>query len=309
MKRVLIVLGLWSALAGTAFAEPEPIAGTRVRLEVPVGFVVSEDFPGIGRDGDLTSVLVTELSMPIESARTSFTRDALEERGVILHRSVEVEVDSRRGTLLHATQRAAGTTFRKWLLLLGDGSASVLITATTPLDLESVHQEALVGVLKTAHWEPATRVSPLDGLRFRVDEAAPFEIVTTAPNAVALAIPEAVAAPDEVPAVIVVGSSLGRAHIANLPVFSRDRLQETASIEEIALRSEQPATLGGLPAHEMSADARDIESGREVRVTQILATDGERYFLLQGIFDAARHEALTPAFRRVAGSFRVLEAP
>jgi hypothetical protein len=307
--RGLATLLIALALAGPARAEPTPIPGTRVRLEVPEGFAVSDAFPGIGRDRDLTSVLVTELATPIESTRASFSREALAERGVILHRSVEVEVDSRSGTLLHATQRAAGTTFRKWLLLMGDGSASVLITAATPLDLESQHGATLAGVLKTARWEPAAKVPPLEGLRFRVDEVAPFEIVTTAPNAVALSIRDAGAESDEVPALIVVGSSLGRVHIANLPVFSRERLQQTTSIEEIELRSEQPATLGGLPAHEMSATATDIESGRSVRVTQLLASDGERYFLLQGIFDAAQHDALAGAFRQVVGSFEVIGNP
>ena len=118
---------LASLVAAAANAEPERMRGTRVWLEVPPGFAVSSEFPGLGRDQDLSSVLVTELAMPIETAHTAFSREALAERGVILHRSAEVEIGSRRGTLLHATQRAAGTTFRKWMLLFGEAGASVLI--------------------------------------------------------------------------------------------------------------------------------------------------------------------------------------
>ena len=305
--RLLAAIALLAA--ASASAEPERIRGTHVLLEVPPGFEVSDEFPGLGRDPDLTSVLVTELTMPIDAARTAFSREALEDRGVMLYRSAEVKVDSRWGTLLHATQRAAGTTFRKWMLLLGDGSASVLITATTPLDLESTHGEALVEVLRTARWEPAPAVAVREGLRFQVRGATPFEVVTTAPNAVVLANPAHDTSAGEVPPLISVGSSIGRVHIADLPAFSRQRLQETATIDQIELRTERPTQLGGLTAHEVAADARDIETDRAVRVTHILATDGERYYLVQGIFDAARPDAYTAAFEQVIDSFSPHEAP
>jgi hypothetical protein len=294
---------------GVARAEPERIPGTRVQLEVPDGFVLSDEFPGLGRSADLTSVLVTELAAPIEHTNEAFSRDALAERGVDLHRSAAVMVGSHPGTLLHATQRAAGTTFRKWLLLFGDGGASVLITATTPLDLESTHGETLVGVLRSARWEPAREVTPGEGLRFRIRGAAPFEVVTTAPNAVVLADPNHDGAGDEVPPLIAVGSSLGQVHIADLAAFSRQRLLETATLDQIELRSERERKLGGLAAHEATADARDTESQRAVRVTHIVATDGERYFLVQGIFDAARPDAHSAAFEQVIASFEPIETP
>lgn len=308
-QRTRLTLALLLLVALPAGAEPQRIGGTRVLLEVPEGFVVSGEFPGLGRDEDLTSVLVTELPMPLETARADFTREALEERGVMLHGSAEVEVGRRRGTLLHATQRAAGATFRKWMLLFGDGSASVLITATTPLDLESTHGDALVGVLKTLRWEPTTAVPPDEGLRFAVRGAAPFEIVTTAPNAVVFANPAHDTSTGELPPLIAVGSSLGRVQIARLAEFARQRLQETATLDQIEVRSERPTRLGGLAAYELSADARDIETKRTVRVTQILGSDGERYFLVQGIFDEARPDAYTTPFEQIVGSFAAHATP
>lgn len=304
-RRGALACGLALALlaAAPAAAELAAIRGTRVRLEVPEGFRVSRDFPGLGRDEDLTSVLVTELPLPLESASASFSEEALAERGVTLHRSVAVEVDRHRGTLLHATQRSAGTTFRKWLLLLGEGSSSVLITATTPLDLEAVHGEALVSVLRTARWDPAEPAAPGAGLRFRVRGAPPFEVVTTAPNAVVLGAPGQAAPDGELPPLISVGSSLGRVQIADLREFARQRLQETATLDHIEVRAERDTELAGLAARELTADARDVATGGGVRVTQILASDGERYFLVQGIFDARSAPRYGDAFARVVASF------
>jgi len=179
----------------------------------------------------------------------------------------------------------------------------VLITATAPLDLESVHGEALVAVLRSARWEPSSELASDRALRFRIRGAAPFEVVTTSPNAVVLANADHDASGGEVPPLIAVGSSLGRVHIADLPAFARQRLEETATIDRIEVRSGRATTLGGLTAHELLADARDIETQRAVRVTHIVATDGERYFLVQAIVDAAEPDLYTAAIERVVASF------
>lgn len=303
MRRLLpLVAALLLAPALHAAAAPQPIPGTRVRLEVPEGFTLSPELPGIGRAPDLTSVVVTELPLPLERALPEFSADALAERGLELFRRSEVRVAGRSATLLHATQRAGGLVFRKWLLLTGDDANSVLLTATTPLDLEARHQDALVGVLRSAEWDPGRAPSPSGGLRFRVREVPPFEIVTTSENAVVLGVPE-----DEGPGIaplLVAGSSLGRVHIGDLRAFAGERLRRSPTLEIDAIREQGESRLAGLPAWEIHADARDSASGRAVRVHQILAGDGDHYFLLQGIVDAQDDVAgFAARFREFAEGF------
>ncbi len=306
MRRIAI-LSLSLVLAASAGAgEYVRIDGTNVSLRVPEGFELSRDFPGLGRDADLTSVLVTQLQMPFQLSRASFSADALARRGVQLHRKADVEVARRTGELLHATQRANGIEFRKWLLLFGDERTSVLLTATTPLDLEAVHQEALVETLSTARWDPNAPVSPTQGLRFRVREVAPLRIVSSAPNAIVLSDPMH-GTGRGIPPLVVVGSSLGRVQIANLAVFARERLMQTVSIEAVEVSSQTSRSLDGLPGHEIRAVARDVESQRPVHVTQLLATDGEHYYLLQGIADAENDGAFASLLERVIDSFAFVE--
>ena len=303
MKRALLPALLVLACATAAAAQDYTrIEGTRVSLRVPDGFFVSDEFPGLGREADLSSVLVSELAAPLSVTRSGFTAEALAEKGVALHRRSEVEVEGRAGLLLHATQNAGGVTFRKWILLLGDERRSALITATAPLDLEAVHQKALVETLSSARWDPAQELVPGDGLRFTVKEVAPLRIVHSAPNAVVLADPTRTAGPRVAP-LVVVGSSLGRVQIGDLARFARARLDETVSIEDVEIEAESQRRLDTLPAHEIRARARDVESERAMHVTQLLATDGERYFLLQGIVDAEEREAFAPLLERVIESF------
>lgn len=311
MTRLLLVgLALTAAFSASAApGGPVPIAGTRVRLIVPEGFVVAPEFPGIGRDEDLTSILVTELPVPLHIAREGFTAKALAARGIEVQRSGPVLVSGHRALLIHASQRAAGIDFRKWLLLLGDDHSSVLLTATTPLDLESRHQEALVSALSSAEWSPEAEREPDPALHFTVREPPPLRIVTSAENALVLSDPGYDGSDGSAAPFVSVGASRAQVQIQDLAAFSRQRLRESVGFDEIAVLDEAERTLAGLPAYRIRADARDTATGRDVRVLQVLGTDGSRYYLVQGVAERSAGDDFEGLFDRVVEGFALREAP
>ena len=112
---------------------PHPIAGTGVSLEVPQGFRTSTDFPGIGRAQDLSSVMVTELDVPLAIATDAFSPEAMARRDIEVASTTPIVVDGRQANLIAATQKIGAMRFRKWFVLLGNDTRSVLLTATTPV--------------------------------------------------------------------------------------------------------------------------------------------------------------------------------
>jgi hypothetical protein len=305
-----------TAAAGASLAQqasPPPqaaehrqsIGGTGISLDVPDGFRTSEDFPGIGRAEDLSSVLVTELDVPLSIAADAFTEPALHQRGIDLVSTTPVDVDGRKANLVVATQHIGAMTFRKWFLLLGNQTRSVLLTATTPTEFEERHRDALVHTLESARWNEASRPEP--ALSFRVKESPPLRVVRSGNDSIVLSEPDV--AKGHVAPVVTVGGSQARVDVGDLAAFARTRLEETASIHKISVESQEPRALGPLQGQEIAATALDTESGRSVRVQQILATDGARYYLVQGIFDAEDAARLVPAFEALARSFELATAP
>lgn len=285
----------------------QAIRGTGVSLVVPAGFRASVDFPGIGRPEDLSSVMVTTLDVPLSIAADAFTAKALAQRAMELVSTTPVVVDGRQAARIEATQRIGSMSFRKWFVLLGNETRSVLLTATTPSDLEAQHRDALVGVLESARWDEASRpAGAAPALSFRVIEVPPLRIVRSAEDSIVLSEPEA--AKGRVAPVVAVGASRARVEVGDLAVFAKARLQETVSIDEIAVESEKARPLGSLEGHQIDARARDTQSGRAVRVHQILASDGARYYLVQGIFDAEDDARLAPSFEALAASFALRPA-
>jgi len=104
---------------------------------------------------------------------------------------------------------------------------------------------------------------------------------------------------------VAVGVSRALVEIASLTDFARERLRQTTSLDQIAIESQAPRRLAALDGQEIAAAALDNESGRKVSVRQIVASDGNRYYLVQGIFDAEDAARLAPAFEAVAASFEL----
>ena len=285
----------------------QSIGGTGVSLVVPDGFRLSQDFPGIGRAEDLSSVLITELDVPLSIAADAFTESALKQRGIELESTSPIEVDGRQATLIRATQRIGSMTFRKWFLLLGSQTRSVLLTATTPAQFEERHRDALVHTLEGARWNEASRPASAPALSFRVKDAPPLRIVRSGNDSIVLSDPAV--AKGHVAPVVTVGASQARVDVGDLAAFARSRLEETVSIREISIDSQGPRALGALRGHQISATALDTQSGRSVHVQQILASDGSRYYLMQGILDVEDAARLAPAFEALAASFELAPGP
>lgn len=281
---------------------PQPIAGTGVSLAVPAGFRTSTDFLGIGRAQDLSSVMVTELDVPLAIATDAFSPEAMARRDIEVASTTPIVVDGRQASLITATQKIGTMRFRKWFVLLGNDTRSVLLTATTPAELEAKHRDALVHVLESARWsESGDAAAAAPALSFQVKESAPLRIVRSAGDSVVLSDPQAVKG--HVPPLVAVGASRASVDVGDLATFAKSRLDETVSIHEIAIESQGPRALGTLAGYEIAAKAKDAESNRPVQVQQILASDGARYYLVQGIFDAEDAARFAPAFEAVAASF------
>jgi len=244
-----------------------PISGTGVSLAVPPGFNASTDFPGIGRAADLSSVMVTALDVPLAIASDAFSPDAMARRDIAIESTTPLVVDGRQTT-----------------------------------NLEAQHRDALLHVLEGARWSEGGKPAAAPAaLSFQVKEAAPLRIVRSGADSIVLSDPQAVKG--HVPPLVAVGVSQAHVDVGDLPTFAKTRLDETVSIHDITVETQGPRTLGSLEGYQIAATAVDAESQRAVRVQQILASDGARYYLVQGIFDAEDAKQLAPAFEAVASSF------
>src|SRR5687768_1982644 len=123
--------------------QPVRVTGTSVILAPPAGFSPASRFPGFERADRQASIMVTEVAGPLAALTSGMNRQGLASRGMTLISSTAHTSERHRTLLLHVSQLAQGVDFLKWMLVIGDAKASVMIVGTFPKSTEAELSDAV----------------------------------------------------------------------------------------------------------------------------------------------------------------------
>ena len=101
-----------------------------------------------------------------------------------------------------------------------------------------------------------------------------------------------------------IAASVDDREIGDLEAFSRRRINRIRQVADLKDLSGRSRTVDGLPAYELVATASDRRTGAPLRVYQLMISDGNGYFLAQGLVGISRGDALLPEFRRISESLK-----
>lgn len=294
---------LCAAAVTDAAAQLVDIAGVRVRLQPPEGFTPATRYPGFEHAASGSSIMVTEVAAPFRQLTAGFTAEGLASTGITLRASEPITVDGREGLLLSVTQTARGTEFEKWIAAFGTDSASVMVTGTYPASAAAEMREGMRLAVLSARLREGP-MDPFEGLSFRVTESPRLKIATRMANMIALNEAGSIANPQPGAAILVVGSSFSEADLADVEAFSRERIQQTATVSGISDVAGQPITIDGITGYELTANALSQRSSMPLRLYQVVLPEGRHYILVQGVVQADQADAFIPEFTAVARSLR-----
>ena len=280
------------------------VPGTNVSLQPPAGFAPADNFPGFQNPEQQASIMVTQMPAPFAEVTKAMNKETLATRGMTLLSSSSEKVDGRDALLLHVAQAAAGVEYLKWMLVTGDPTTTFMIVGTFPKSAEGEASAAIRTAVLTTSIELRGPDNPFEGLQFRITPTPALKIASRVSNMLILT--ESGMAGTVAPGdpVYIVGSSIGPAGSADLKAFSEARARQTEQVTDLKNLTGRDITLGGLAAYELVADATGVKSETPVRLYQVIAPDGDGYFIVQAFVGTERADAMLPEFRKVTESFR-----
>lgn len=295
-----------SQLEPSQQAEAISIAGTRVKLVPPVGFTVSSQFPGYVQESTGASIIVTEFSGSFSEVSASFSNpEKLAQQNLVLLNQEEVIINQQTGLLLQVQQKADEEEFLKWILVLGDEQKTVLIMATLPKILETFLSEPLKASILSAQWNKETIVSPTEGLNFTIVESGNLKFAQRLANILLYTKEGIFPSKNRDDPIFIIGQSVGQAIIKNKEAFSKERLQETASVTQIKIEHLQKVVIDELEGYEIIAQGKDIESGQTMVIYQtLLFLDDNTYYVMQGIVSLKSKDYSLIMFKAMTNSFK-----
>jgi len=302
-----LAVGLVLAIAVTTqamAADVVRVPGTRAALAPPDGFTASQRFPGFERAQSQASIVVQEIPAPAGELMKEMNKDALASKGMNLLSSSTVKVDGRDALLLEIEQSAAGTAYRKWMLVTGDASASVLVVGTFPQSAQADLSKPVRAAVLSTTLAQAASGDPLEGLPFRVDAGKGLKLAGRVSNMLLFNESGGRQGTDPREALYVIGPSVGAPPASDLKAFSEQRARQTVQVRDLRIVSGKKVTVDGLAGYELLADGADRETGAPMRLYQVIATDPGGYYIMQGLSGRDRTDTFVPQFRAMTQSLK-----
>lgn len=305
---IIVLLLLWGvpnfAQTGAQPRQEKPVVGTRVSLIPPSGFTPSERFPGYSQDSTGSSIMVTEFPAPLaETSSGLSTPSALSKRGMVLLKKQQVVVGGKACILVQIKQNFKEAEYLKWLLLLGDGKESVLITAAFPKELESQLSEAMKASVLTARLNSQKNVSPTEGLNFSINEKGGLRLAKRMANLLVYSRDGIFPSKDLNDPILVVGQSFRDVDIGDAEAFAKVRVRQTAEVTNVEIEQSNRVTIDNLKGYEIVAKAKDKQSGQPMVIYQMMLFEERGYFLLTGLVSSQNGQSSLMLFKEMAGTF------
>ena len=307
IQALTIALVISASITTSSFAQTR-VRGTNVTLTPPEGFSEAQQYPGFERPDIQASIMVTELPTAAAGMMRSMTQPALASRGMVLIAGRDVTVSGNAARLLHVSQKTATADVRKWMLITGDASVTIMVVGTFPAGISPHISDAIHHSLLTASWRAASVPSPFEGLSFRITPTDRLKLAQRVSDMLVFTESGTTGSPGSTEALYIAGHSLGKGEIGDVKAFSESRAKQTTVIGGLTNFVGRETQVAGLRAYELEVDAADARSGRPMRLYQVIIPDETGYFILQGLSRADRANEVFPEFRALTSSFRAVSA-
>ncbi len=298
MRYLIPILLLFAA--AWAIAEPVRVPGTRVWMEIPPGFELAADFQGVVGTTDKVTITVAEVPSPFVDLNNAYNDNRLQNKDVVVSTRRSLERDGLRATLISGKQTLPRQTLIKKILLSGDVSESLLVTATY-LDADAERLDPIIEqTLATLTWDSSRDLDHFDGLGFRLKEIPGLRVATRAGNSVIFT--EDGKLPDQyyTGQMFIVGWSKGDiGEIKDTRAFSIGRFKGIQLMEKIEIDNVGAVTIDETPGFEIVGRGRHRHLGFNVAAFQTMITYEDRFLMAQGFSSLKEPEAAYDQFRTI----------
>jgi hypothetical protein len=283
------------------------IPGTHVSLRIPEGFAVREGFPGLIRSDVDAFVLANEIEVPLAQVLADMTAEGMAADGVTLLRSDKVTAGGQSATLFHTKHRDETGEVRKWFLLFGGDTLTVMLAASAPAAMEEELGRILEQTLLTVKWFPDRVIDPYAGMGFLLRRSDRFVVRGRKPGGVLLTRTDAPRELTPAEPIVVVYSATSAA-AAPLAVLVRAELTENPQFTGYSNLAERAVTISDLNGHEVVADAEEASTQTPVRILLVAVRGNGRDVIFQAVVAAENWEKYLPEFRSLVDSLQITAA-
>ena len=308
-------------------ADPIFPAGSRIGLVPPLGMVPSKNFAGFEDIENKAAILLATLpAYAFPQMDKSMVPEALKMHGLDIDKREPFSANAGSGFLLSGKQTTEAGPIRKLMLIALAGDITALATVQLPehdtVYTDEAVRDALATLSVRASVPDAERLSLVpftvgDLAGFRIDDVSPGRamMLADAPAAKSLS-DKGSGATDKAPPdksadasshdadahFLIAALSGGPDEAKDRDDFARVIFEQIGGITDVQIQDAEPLRIDGQAGYETLANAKDPESGGDLKVVQWLRFGSGGYMQMIGVAQANAWPGVFPRMRAVRDS-------
>ncbi len=277
--------------------------GSSVGIVPPEGMVESNKFSGFEDPGKGAAILMVEMPpQAYDQVSAGFTDANLATKGILVEQRETLPLGDARTLLIVGKQQAGPVIARKWILLAGTSTATVLVTVQEPTDgALGLSDEQVRKTLQTITFrQPPSPQELMAGLPFKLEDLAGFRVIKVIGNTAAVLTDGPKDMLDDTEqAVLVAGVSPGAPKDDDRKQFALRSLSSVPGVKDIRIERAEPLRIGGQPGFEILADGKNMSGTTDVKVVQWLRFGQNATLRMIGIVKTSDFPPVYPRFRAI----------
>ncbi|MGI9524355.1 MAG: hypothetical protein ACR2PG_22215 [Hyphomicrobiaceae bacterium] len=307
---ILLIIGSGALVARHASADVRQPPGSRVAMDVPEAFEISQLFTGFIKPSAGLSIVITELPRARYQQIVSSLEDgSLAKKGM---------TDITRGQLSRpdehifftARQHIQGRDYQKFVLLIQASQRLAVISATAPVrsfEIGTITGDAITKALLTAKLRRSP--APIDK-PYSLGSLGPFKeagklsttaiLYTTdgqlrAPN------------PNDDRSIVIIAPSIDRTTIDDLPVFATELVERLRGFEDVRILNRLTKyEIDGRDAVEITATATSKKTSDPIHIRQVVVQrDKGGYYRMLALVRRDDWARMAPAIKKMFESLSI----
>jgi hypothetical protein len=286
------------------------VEGTEITIESPTFLKAASNFLGYIEDKYWTSIMIHEVPKSITEVMLGLTKEEFVSRGVTLLSTDNVYLGDDEAKLLKLKQIAHGLEFTKWLVVFGNKTNSVMVTASFQTALTEDVSEKLKNTILTVRWDRSTNTDFLNGLSFRIGETKSLKIAARVEDGLVLTSDgNPRITQNKTPYSFVVTVKPKHYETFNIHDYienTRKLLIQTERFSQFKILNHKQTKIKNLNVVTIQANAFDTmyETWRFIHYSLLFNND--KYYVIQSVADSKEREIIEKEFDLLLASFELL---
>jgi hypothetical protein len=294
---------LLTSISSGQTKDHKAVAGTKISLIPPKGFVAATSFSGFQNGEEGASIIILEIPGPYASVVSGFTADKLSVKGMTLIDKQIIDLNKAKATLAKVSQKQNGVVYLKQILIFGDSLNTIMVNGMYPEENKGIEGPIKTSLL-SAFYNKDQKENAEENASFKIDvSGSPLSFAKAMGGSLVYTVGGKIPMVSADRAILSVGNSMSTAVVEDKKEFSVNQMRGLTGGETIEIKETNAVTIDGMECYETTGFKEDVAGNKQlIYFLMLFAKDNQSYVLFGSTI--ADHDAYLATFKKIARTFK-----